>query len=174
MKPSGGEGVQLGGVDIPSSETNSINDVTQTLKGDKGIILDAAREVRIKLYMGQVSKQYEMLLSRLNFIDFYGQVFMGWFWFIPTFHMSESSKAVKFNLSRKDIDFPLGIGSAILDVEILMEWVSEGETLQPAARQTSEDALKKGEDEPAGLTPMVPLISESIAPVVEVKQAAED
>lgn len=99
---------------------------------------------------------------------------MGWFWFIPTFHASEFPEAATFILSRKDIDFPLGIGSSISDVEILMEWVSEGETLQPAARQTSEDALERGEDEPVGLTPMVPLISEPIAPVVEVKQAAED
>ncbi|KAF7430287.1 Telomerase protein component 1 [Pleurotus ostreatus] len=154
LKPSGGEGVQLDGVNIPSSETNSIYDVTQTLKGDKGIILDAAREVRIKLYMGQV--------------------FMGWFWFIPTFHMGEFLGPAKFTLSKKDIDFPLGIGSAILDVEILMEWVSEGEPLQPAARQTSEDALVKGENEPAGLAPMLPLVSEPMAPAVEVKQAAED
>ncbi|KAF4581672.1 Telomerase protein component 1 [Pleurotus pulmonarius] len=154
LKPPVGEGVQLDGVNIPSSETNSIYDVTQTLKEDKGIILDATREVRIKLYMGQV--------------------FMGWFWFIPTFHSSESREAASFILSRKDIDFPLGIGSSILDVEILMEWVSEGGTLQPAVRQTSEDALERGEDEPAGLTPMVPLIGEPIAPVVEVKQAAED
>lgn len=99
---------------------------------------------------------------------------MGWFWFIPAFHTSESPGPVNFTLSRKDIDFPLGIGSAILDVEILMEWVSEGEPLQPAARQTSEDALVKGENEPVGLAPMLPLISEPMAPAVEVKQAAED
>lgn len=63
LKLSGGEGVQLDGVNIPSSETNSIYEVTQTLKGDKGIILDAAREVRIKLYMGQVSKQCETVAT---------------------------------------------------------------------------------------------------------------
>ncbi|KAH9852533.1 phosphatases II [Lenzites betulinus] len=46
------------------SEDASIYDATQTLKGDGGVVLDAHRELRVKLYLGQV--------------------FTGWFWFVPT------------------------------------------------------------------------------------------
>lgn len=62
---------------------------------------------------------------------------MGWLWFVPTFHMpqpppspgplpsSSTTAPIKttFLLTRKDLDFPLGLGSAIIDVEIAMEWV---------------------------------------------------
>ena len=39
--------------DMPGSETNSIAEDTRGGKG-KGIVLDASREVRLKLYTGQV------------------------------------------------------------------------------------------------------------------------
>jgi phosphatidylinositol-3,4,5-trisphosphate 3-phosphatase/dual-specificity protein phosphatase PTEN len=39
---------------IVPSEANSIADVTQTLNAEGGTIVDASREVRVKLYMGQV------------------------------------------------------------------------------------------------------------------------
>lgn len=60
---------------------------------------------------------------------------MGWLWFIPTFHMPQpppepsneqrSADTLKgcLLLTKKDLDFPLGIGSAIVDVVIEMEWV---------------------------------------------------
>jgi phosphatidylinositol-3,4,5-trisphosphate 3-phosphatase/dual-specificity protein phosphatase PTEN len=57
------------------------------------------------------------------------QIFMGWLWFIPTFHMphprSSSQAPTKFVLTRKDIDFPWGVGAGIIDVEISLEWYSE-------------------------------------------------
>ena len=37
------------------TEDASLYDVTQALGGDVGVILDAHREVRVKLYLGQVS-----------------------------------------------------------------------------------------------------------------------
>lgn len=40
-------------IDIPASEVNSMYDLTQSIK-ENGVVLDAGREVRIKLYMGQV------------------------------------------------------------------------------------------------------------------------
>ncbi|KDR72555.1 hypothetical protein GALMADRAFT_252686 [Galerina marginata CBS 339.88] len=119
-------------VGVSRSEANSMYDVTtaaskigNSLGLEQGVILDAGREIRVKLYMGQV--------------------FMGWLWFIPTFHMpqpppsisspsssnpsspspnSPSSLKSTFLLTRKDLDFPLGIGSGIIDVEIEMEWVT--------------------------------------------------
>jgi phosphatidylinositol-3,4,5-trisphosphate 3-phosphatase/dual-specificity protein phosphatase PTEN len=41
-------------IDIPASEANSMYDVTQSVK-QGGVVLDAGREVRVKVYMGQVS-----------------------------------------------------------------------------------------------------------------------
>ena len=41
--------------DQASSESTSISDVTCALKDDNGIALDANREVRVKLYIGQVT-----------------------------------------------------------------------------------------------------------------------
>jgi len=88
---------------FPASETSSMDDVTLNVKG-YGVVLDACREVRIKLYMGQV--------------------FMGWMWFIPTFHMLPAEAGpTGFSLRRKELDFSLGIGSAIIDLEITLEWL---------------------------------------------------
>ncbi|KAG6868640.1 hypothetical protein C0993_012684 [Termitomyces sp. T159_Od127] len=98
------------------SEVASLYDAAPSAK-ERGIVLDAGREVRIKLYMGQV--------------------FMGWLWFIPTFHMKPTSEGpTRFSLKRKELDFPLGLGSAIIDVEIKMEWLSQGDTevVQPSAQ----------------------------------------
>ncbi|KAL0958372.1 hypothetical protein HGRIS_000513 [Hohenbuehelia grisea] len=67
------EKVELESANIPASENNSMYDVTQSLKSEKGIVVDATREVRFKLYMGKV--------------------FMGWFWFVPTFHMPRRQTA---------------------------------------------------------------------------------
>lgn len=56
---------------------------------------------------------------------------MGWIWLIPAFHMPQPSSAQEGNgassttirLTRKEIDFPIGLGAGIVDVEISMEWV---------------------------------------------------
>ncbi|PBK77978.1 phosphatases II [Armillaria solidipes] len=139
---------------IPQSETTSICDVTQGVK-EKGVVLDAAREIRLRLYMGQI--------------------FMGWMWFIPIFHMPpppstsdarDMPTVSTFRLTRKDLDFPLGIGSSILDVEVALEWLSESdaEAVQPFTRTS-------GEEEPLGVANTVQAIA---AVDVEVKQAAED
>ena len=62
---------------------------------------------------------------------------MGWFWFIPAFHMppplSSSDEGtpstVHLKLTRKDIDFAIGAGSAIVDVDVEMEWASRSSWL---------------------------------------------
>jgi len=157
---------------VSRSEANSMYDVTTAgLKAsgaglDQGVILDAGREIRVKLYMGQV--------------------FMGWLWFIPTFHMPQPPPTSAFSatsptgpttlkstvtLMRKDIDFPLGIGSDIIDVEIEMEWVVpppapanadapsatdpsaakvpiDGEIVEPPLRARTEDSKIGTEPDP--------------------------
>jgi len=121
-------------------------------------VLDAGREVRVKLYMGQI--------------------FMCWLWFIPTFHIpqpSSPSDAPKTNfvLTRKELDFPLGVGSSIIDVEISFEWLraSDPEAVQPPARQLSGEST----GEPAGIAATVEAIaSGNIGDAVEAKQGAKD
>jgi len=48
-------------------------------------------------------------------------MFMGWFWIIPAFHIRTSEPTIKILLQRDEIDFPLGVGSSIIDAEIEME-----------------------------------------------------
>ena len=61
--------VQQVGPELPAealvpSEANSIAEVTQTLHTEGGIVVDAGREVRVKLYIGQV-RQMKHYLSRI-------------------------------------------------------------------------------------------------------------
>ena len=69
---------------------------------------------------------------------------MGWLWFIPRFHMGDTSAAAgtfSLRLTRKELDFPLGIGSYILDVEVAMERCTQGEAVRlPPARLGSSDS----------------------------------
>lgn len=57
------------------------------------------------------------------------QVFMGWFWFIPCFHLPQppmsTAPPVKFVLPRSETDFPLGIGALLLDVEVTLGWTTD-------------------------------------------------
>ncbi|KAJ4468784.1 phosphatases II [Lentinula aciculospora] len=157
-------------IDLPASEANSMYDLTQNVK-ESGIVLDAGREVRVKLYMGQV--------------------FMGWLWFIPTFHMPQpppnsdpaagqpSSMTSKLVLQRKELDFALGIGSSVIDVEISLEWLKETEveTVQPPARVNTEDektAPAKAEGLDSLGTTIEAMGAGDVAEIVEVVQAAED
>ncbi|KAK7467326.1 Telomerase protein component 1 [Stygiomarasmius scandens] len=157
------EGIQY---DIPASENNSMYDIMHSAK-EKGVVLDAAREVRVKLYMGQV--------------------FMGWLWFIPTFHMPQppasTTSTAKLLLSKTEIDFPLGVGSSIIDVEISLEWLkpSDAESVQPPARPSAtpqESQLGEGTtggSEPAGVAATVQSVAAGdFRNVVEATQAAED
>ncbi|KAJ7910641.1 phosphatases II [Mycena leptocephala] len=155
-------GLATDDIDVPASEANSMYDVTQSAK-ERGVVLDAGREVRVKVYMGQV--------------------FIGWLWFVPAFHMAQPlptgttpQAPTKFTLKRKEVDFPLGLGSALIDVEIEMEWLrtTDSEAVQPPARQTSAESAEAG-SEPAGIAATIEAVAAgNIADAVEVKQAAED
>ncbi|KAL0578887.1 Telomerase protein component 1 [Marasmius crinis-equi] len=151
---------------IPASEANSMYDLTESVK-DRGVVLDASREVRIKLYMGQI--------------------FMGWAWFVPTFHMPQPPPSngntppepTKLKLTRKDIDFPLGVGSSIIDVEISLEWLARADTerVQPPAVATPAEEKEAGGIEPMGLASVAQAATtpgQGLATVVEAKQAGED
>ncbi|KZO98465.1 hypothetical protein CALVIDRAFT_511880, partial [Calocera viscosa TUFC12733] len=69
----------------------------------RSILMDECRAVRVKL--------------------FHGQVPMGWFWFIPAFEMMHASDGVcRYKLQRSELDFALGPGAWIIDVETEMQW----------------------------------------------------
>jgi len=175
-------------VTSPTTSTPTMKNLESNLAGlnlDDGIILDAGREIRVKIYMGQV--------------------FMGWLWFVPTFHMpqpphsrglsppSTTSTPTKttFLLTRKDLDFPLGLGSAIIDVEIEMEWVvpptagcstNLGKVQEPAGSPRTEDSQVSGGGE-LGQSVLVAAVqavvggtaaSEAVREAVEGRQAMEE
>ncbi|KZT61705.1 hypothetical protein CALCODRAFT_490953 [Calocera cornea HHB12733] len=69
----------------------------------RSILLEEQRAVRVKL--------------------FHRQVPMGWFWFIPAFEMMHASDGIyRYKLERSDLDFALGPGAWIVDVETEMQW----------------------------------------------------
>ncbi|CAE6456640.1 unnamed protein product [Rhizoctonia solani] len=81
-----------------------------------GVILDARREVRAKLYMGQVP--------------------MGWMWFIPAFHMADGATESTIKLTRKEVDFPLGVGAWIEEVEVVLTRVESSS--EPTSTRAGE------------------------------------
>ena len=106
---------------------------------------------------------------------------MGWFWFIPTFHMPHPRGTAKgacsttLVLKRKELDFPVGIGANIIDVAVTMEWCPEAaDVIDPPERATSTD-IAEGREEPAGVAVSLPAVVASEGrDVVEAQQAAEE
>ncbi len=108
---------------------------------------------------------------------------MGWFWFIPTFHMLEHSRrsaqqSATFVLTRKELDFPVGIGAHIIDITVSMEWCPDtADILSPPERVDSAE-MAEGKGEPVGIAATLPavasLASGEARETAEAKQAAED
>ncbi|CUA71045.1 hypothetical protein RSOLAG22IIIB_04437 [Rhizoctonia solani] len=132
---------------MSTTATNVAAAVTEAREQDKlqtemeeveinpGVILDARREVRAKLYMGQVP--------------------MGWMWFIPAFHMPEGATESTIKLTRKEVDFPLGAGAWIEGVEIVLAKVESSS--EPTSTRSGEaraadvlslDTLKDDQEPP--------------------------
>ncbi|KAF8434799.1 hypothetical protein L210DRAFT_3410026 [Boletus edulis BED1] len=85
------------------SESSSFAFVSPSVMDDdaedsSGIMLEADRELRIKLFMGEVA--------------------LGWVWLIPAFHVSPDASSSSLVLSSDDIDFAIGIGKALVDMRI--------------------------------------------------------
>lgn len=101
---------------------------------------------------------------------------MGWFWFIPTFHLphprgqaGQAGQGSGITLTRKELDFPVGIGKNILDVSVSLEWVPEDARV-PNPPPVSAEA---GDREPVGLVPSLAAAPRDDAKVVETKRTAE-
>lgn len=87
---------------------------------------------------------------------------MGWIWLIPTFHMphpaptetnnsNDDSSTVptrtSIRLTRKEVDFPIGLGTGIVDVEISLEWVVPSDVRRQAEALSVADPGKRDEIE---------------------------
>jgi len=111
---------------------------------------------------------------------------MGWLWFIPTFHMpqpppqtaSEVPAPIHFKLTRKEIDFPVGIGSWIVDLDIEMQWLPLDSRAVPPARKTTQDEMQGKGSEPVsgGVLAGVGQIATggAVESAVDTAQAARD
>ncbi|KAJ7234611.1 hypothetical protein B0H12DRAFT_1212542 [Mycena haematopus] len=167
-------------VDVPASEANSMYDVTQSAQ-ERGVVLTPTGKSVSRStwgrYLTDIQLQSALPLTHpLLGIHLLALVH-------PRFHMpqqplgSTPQPPTKFTLKRKEVDFPLGVGSALIDVEMEMEWLrtTESEAVQPPARQTSAESVEGEKAEPAGLAATVEaLAAGNIADAVEAKQAAED
>jgi phosphatidylinositol-3,4,5-trisphosphate 3-phosphatase/dual-specificity protein phosphatase PTEN len=96
---------------------------------------------------------------------------MGWIWFIPCFHLpqppSPNGQKTIFRLLRNEIDFPLGVGAALVYVELNLGW--DLETIEDEAPRESEIAQSDNAREPEGTGVLA-----AVAGNVEALQAARD
>lgn len=54
------------------------------------------------------------------------------------------TEVVHLKLTKKEIDFPLGAGAWIIDVDVALQWVPDADRSGPASRQRSEDQVVEG------------------------------
>ena len=98
---------------------------------------------------------------------------MGWLWFIPAFHFAQGVKKKQWKLTRKELDFPLGVGSDIIDVEIEMERVDERLAEPPARVSSVESRAGKGEPSSTVVNVAHTLVSGDVEGAVRANQAVE-
>lgn len=98
---------------------------------------------------------------------------MGWFWFIPAFHFDQEGKKKRWKLTKKELDFPLGLGSDIVDVEIEMERADEMLAEPPARVSSVESRAGKGEPSSTVANVAHTLVSGNIEDAMKVNQAVE-
>jgi phosphatidylinositol-3,4,5-trisphosphate 3-phosphatase/dual-specificity protein phosphatase PTEN len=78
-------------------------------------------------------------------------------------------------LNRKEIDFPLGIGSWIIDIDIQMVWLPLGTEAGPPKRQTSLESSQGQVSEPISGGVLAGAVTvDAPASTVETVQAARD
>jgi phosphatidylinositol-3,4,5-trisphosphate 3-phosphatase/dual-specificity protein phosphatase PTEN len=96
---------------------------------------------------------------------------MGWIWFIPCFHLpqppSPNGQKTNFKLMNNEIDFPLGVGATLVDVELNLGW--DLGTIEDKAPRESEMSQTDKPREP-GATGVLAAVTGN----VEALQAARD
>lgn len=112
---------------IPGPSANSsVVELAPTTGGKSpNLLVEAGREVRGKIYLGRV--------------------FLGWFWFIPAFHMppppsnesgDKNHEPTHITLARKEIDFAVGAGAALVDIDLSFEWATYPNSNEPIRSAT--------------------------------------
>ncbi|KIM31148.1 hypothetical protein M408DRAFT_327440 [Serendipita vermifera MAFF 305830] len=119
------------------SKTTKDEVVMEDIQMNDGILLPSGREVRIKLYVGQL--------------------LMGWLWFVPLFHLqqppSQKGQRTTVVLKRSDVDFPLGYGALLIDIELTLGWDIETHDEElPLQPERSESGSQKEPTTAAVLT----------------------
>jgi phosphatidylinositol-3,4,5-trisphosphate 3-phosphatase/dual-specificity protein phosphatase PTEN len=77
-------------------------------------------------------------------------------------------------LTRKELDFPVGLGTGIVDVEIEMEWIPSSELIAVDVEPPTP-LSETGEESVTGLDAVqVVLGGEGVREAVGVRQALED
>jgi phosphatidylinositol-3,4,5-trisphosphate 3-phosphatase/dual-specificity protein phosphatase PTEN len=93
------------------------------------------------------------------------KVLMTWMWLIPSFHIASETPSTSIVLTRNELDFPIGIGKDILDVEVKMEWCCDEAEASYDAQVEATPA-----DEPSS---GMETVMTSLAGGIEVGQAVE-
>ena len=92
---------------------------------------------------------------------------------IPAFHFAEGERKKKWKLTRKELDFPLGVGSDIIDVEIEMERADETLAEPPARVSSIESRAGKGEPSSTVANVTHTLVAGNVEDAVRAQQAVE-
>ncbi|KAL4068594.1 hypothetical protein V8B97DRAFT_1973684 [Scleroderma yunnanense] len=90
---------------LDSSAYSPSLSVTTGEDNSNEIIIHANRELRLKLFWGQVT--------------------LGWIWCIPAFHISPDSTTSTIVFTCSEIDFAVGMGKALVDVEVQLVWCTD-------------------------------------------------
>lgn len=73
----------------------------------------------------------------------------------PPTSASQQSHTTHFVLARKELDFALGAGASIIDVDIALDWIlskdAKGVRMEPPPTQTSVDSVEGKGGEPGGI-----------------------
>ncbi|KAI6045253.1 hypothetical protein EDC04DRAFT_3104726 [Pisolithus marmoratus] len=103
---------QQGGSPLASSLDSLAYSIIHPSSPDTGcandsgvIIVHANRELRLKIFWGQAT--------------------LGYFWFIPAFHISPEAASSAAVFTRPEIDFAVGMGRSLVDVNISMAWCTD-------------------------------------------------
>jgi phosphatidylinositol-3,4,5-trisphosphate 3-phosphatase/dual-specificity protein phosphatase PTEN len=91
--------------------------------------------------------------------------------------LSSTQGTIRLTLTRKELDFALGLGSAIVNVEISLEVCEDAEAdmIHPLARQTTQELRDEEADEPASIAAtLITATAAGVGEAVEAKQAADD
>jgi len=87
---------------------------------------------------------------------------------------AEVPAPIHLKLTRKEIDFPLGIGSWIVDLDIEMQWLPLNSKVSPPARQTTADSMGGETSEPVPGGVLAGVGVGGVDNAVETVQAARD